>query len=52
MVGLTSSDGALWTAFFPDLFQAGETKLLYQECLKISANLELQWLLSLEGHVI
>ena len=27
MVGLTSSDGALMTAFFPDFSQAGETKL-------------------------
>jgi hypothetical protein len=26
MVGLTSSEGALWTAFIPDFFQAGETK--------------------------
>ena len=34
MVGLTSSDGALMTASFPDLFEAGETKLLHQECLK------------------
>jgi len=51
MVGLTSSDGALWKAFIPDFFQAGETKLLHQEC-QISAILERQWLLSLEGHVI
>jgi hypothetical protein len=27
MVGLTSSDGALMTAFFPDHSQAGKTKL-------------------------
>jgi len=27
MVGLTSSDGALMTAFFPDFFPAGETKI-------------------------
>ena len=33
MVGLTSSDGALMTAFLPDLFQAGETKFLYQKRL-------------------
>jgi len=33
MVGLTSSDGALMTAAFPDLFQAGETKLLHQKHL-------------------
>jgi hypothetical protein len=41
MVGLTSSDGALCTAFFPDLFQGGATKLLHQEC-QISDILELQ----------
>ena len=33
IVGLTSSDGALWTGFFPDLFQAGEKKLLHQKRL-------------------
>jgi hypothetical protein len=33
MVGLTSSDGALMTASFPELFQAGETKPLHQKCL-------------------
>jgi hypothetical protein len=33
MVGLTSSDGALFTAFFPDLSQAGTTKLSHQKCL-------------------
>ena len=33
MVGLTSSDGALATAFFPDSLQAGETKLLHQKHL-------------------
>ena len=27
MVGLTSSDGAILQGFFPDLSQAGETKL-------------------------
>ena len=31
MVGLTSSDGAIMTAFLPDSFQAGETKLLLQK---------------------
>ena len=31
MVGLTSSDGALTTALFPDFSQAGETKLLHQK---------------------
>ena len=29
IVGLTSSDGALMTAYLPDFFQAGETKLLH-----------------------
>jgi len=33
MVGLTSSDGALTTAFFADSFQAGEAKLLHQKHL-------------------
>jgi len=33
MVGLTSSDGAIMTAFFPDYFQAGETKLSHQKRL-------------------
>jgi hypothetical protein len=33
MVGLTSSDGAFMTAFIPDFFQAGETKLLHQKHL-------------------
>jgi hypothetical protein len=33
MVGLTSSDGALLQIFFPDLFQAGETKLVHQKNL-------------------
>jgi hypothetical protein len=33
MVGLTSSDRALMTASFPDLSQAGETKLLHQKHL-------------------
>jgi len=32
MVGLTSSDGGLMTAFFPDVSQ-GETKLLHQKHL-------------------
>jgi len=30
MVGLTSSDGAIMTAFFPDYSQAGETKILHK----------------------
>jgi len=33
MVGLTSSDGALMTAFFPGFYQIGETKLLHQKHL-------------------
>jgi hypothetical protein len=33
IVGLTSSDGALLTVFFPDFSQAGETKLLHKKCL-------------------
>jgi hypothetical protein len=33
MVGLTSSDGALTTSFLPELFQAGETKLLHKKRL-------------------
>jgi len=33
MVGLTSSDGALTTVFFPDSSLAGETKLLHQKHL-------------------
>ena len=33
MVGLTSSDGALFTFFLPDFSQAGETKLLHQKHL-------------------
>jgi hypothetical protein len=33
MVGLTSSDGALFPAFFPELLQAGEIKLLHKKCL-------------------
>jgi len=33
MVGLTSSDGALMTAFFPHFSQAGETELLHQKHL-------------------
>jgi hypothetical protein len=31
LVGLTSSDGALLTAFVPEASQAGETKLLYKK---------------------
>jgi len=31
MVGLTSSDGALMTAFHPAFTQAGETKLLHKK---------------------
>jgi hypothetical protein len=31
MVGITSKDGALMTGFFPELFQAGETKLLHKK---------------------
>jgi hypothetical protein len=31
MVGLTSSDGAFLTSFFPDFAQAGETKILHQK---------------------
>jgi len=31
MVGLTSSDGALMTAFVPDLFKPGETKHVHQK---------------------
>jgi hypothetical protein len=33
MVGLTSSDGALLSGFFPDFSQAGETKHLHQKHL-------------------
>jgi hypothetical protein len=33
MVGLTSSEGAIMTAFYPELLQAGETKLLHQKHL-------------------
>jgi hypothetical protein len=33
MVGLTSSDGAFMTAFYPEHSQAGETKLLHQKRL-------------------
>jgi hypothetical protein len=33
MVGLTSSDGEIFKAFFPNLFQAGETKRLHQKRL-------------------
>jgi hypothetical protein len=33
MVGLTSSEGGLMTAFLPDSSQAGETKLLHQKRL-------------------
>ena len=33
MVGLTSSDGAIFKVFLPDFFQAGETKLLHQKRL-------------------
>jgi len=33
MVGLTSSEGAIMTAFYPKLLQAGETKLLHQKHL-------------------
>jgi len=33
MVGLTSSDGALMTAFLPDLSQAGKTKFSHQKHL-------------------
>jgi hypothetical protein len=39
MVGLTSSDGALMTAFFPDFSRAGETKLLHQKRLIIFCHL-------------
>jgi hypothetical protein len=31
MVGFTSSDGALMTAFLPDTSQAGEKKCLHQK---------------------
>jgi hypothetical protein len=31
MVGLTTSEGAFFAPFFPELFQAGETKLLHQK---------------------
>jgi len=31
LVGLTSSDGALLTFYFPDFSKAGETKLLHQK---------------------
>jgi hypothetical protein len=31
MVGLTTSEGAFFTPFFPELLQTGETKLLYQK---------------------
>jgi len=31
MVGLTSSEGALFTFLLPDFSQAGETKLLHQK---------------------
>jgi hypothetical protein len=33
MVGLTSSDGALFSAFVPNFSQAGETKLVHQKHL-------------------
>jgi hypothetical protein len=33
MVGVTTSDGALLANYFPDLFQAGETKLLHEKRL-------------------
>jgi hypothetical protein len=33
MVGLTSSDGAFMTAFYPEHSQTGETKLLHQKHL-------------------
>jgi hypothetical protein len=33
MVGVTSNDGAILAHFFPDIFQAGETKLLHEKCL-------------------
>jgi hypothetical protein len=33
MVGLTSSEGGLLIPFFPDISQAGETKLLHQKHL-------------------
>ena len=33
MVGLTSSDGEIFEAFFPDIFQAGEAKRLHQKRL-------------------
>ena len=33
MVGLTSNDGAFFAPFFPNLFKAGETKLLHQKRL-------------------
>jgi hypothetical protein len=33
MVGITSSDGVLMTAFYPEHSQAGQTKLLHQKHL-------------------
>jgi carboxylesterase type B len=40
MVGLTSSEGTLFSAFVPDLFQAGETKLVHQKHLINFCHLE------------
>jgi hypothetical protein len=39
MVGLTSSDGILIPAFFPELYPTGQTELLHQKCLINFCNL-------------
>ena len=52
MVGLTSSDGGIMTAFHPAFTQAGETKLLHKKHLIHFCHFGNEMVLSLEEHVI